>query len=78
MIPSTIQDGRVEFLLEGEKLKGAYALIYTGSRGRKFWLFFKMKELHRDTRDILTERPESVLSGKTIEELESKDETTLV
>jgi hypothetical protein len=66
----TIEDGHVEFYLEGEKIKGAYALIHTGREGRKFWLFFKMKELNRNTRDILTERPESVLSGKTIEELE--------
>jgi len=68
----TIEDGHVEFILEGEKLKGAYALIHTGREGRKFWLFFKMKELNRDTRDILTERPESVLSGKTVEELEKE------
>jgi len=54
----TIEDGHVEFYLEGEKLKGAYALIHTGREGRKFWLFFKMKELNRDTRDILTERPD--------------------
>lgn len=68
----TIEEGHVEFYLEGEKLKGAYALIHTGRAGRKFWLFFKMKELNRDTRDILFERPESVLSGKTIEELEKR------
>lgn len=69
----TIKNGHVEFYLEGEKLKGAYTLIHTGKAGRKFWLFFKMKELNKDTRDILTERPESVLSGKTIEELEKEE-----
>lgn len=73
-----IEDGHVEFYLHGEKLKGTYALIHTGRSGRKFWLFFKMKELNRDTRNILIERPESVLSGRTIEELEKKDEKTLV
>lgn len=68
----TIEDGRVEFILEGEKLKGAYALIRTGKEGKKFWLFFKMKELHRDNRDILKEQPESVLSGKTVEDLKKE------
>lgn len=62
-----IEDGHVEFYLEGEKLKGAYALIHTGQKGRKFWLFFKMKDLHHETSDILKERPESVLTGRLIE-----------
>ena len=68
----TIEDGHVEFYLEGEKLKGAYALINTGRAERKFWLFFKMKDLHPDTSNILVERPESVLSGRTIEEVEKE------
>jgi DNA ligase D-like protein (predicted 3'-phosphoesterase) len=67
-----IEEGHVEFYLEGEKLKGAYALIHTGRAGRKFWLFFKMKDLHPDTSDILVERPESVLSGRTIEDIEKE------
>lgn len=69
---NTIEDGHVEFILGGKKLKGSYALIQTGREGRKFWLFFKMKELHRDTRDILKEQPKSVLSRKTVEELEKE------
>lgn len=68
----TIEDGHVEIYLEGEKLKGTYALIHTGRHGKKFWLFFKMKELNRDTSDILVERPESVLTGRTIEDIEEE------
>ncbi|HTX61866.1 MAG TPA: DNA polymerase ligase N-terminal domain-containing protein, partial [Methanobacterium sp.] len=68
----TIEDGHVEFYLEGEKLRGAYALIHTGRGGRKFWLFFKMKDLHPETTDILEERPESVLTGRTIADLEEE------
>ena len=68
----TIGEGHVEIILEGEKLKGAYALIHTGRAGRKFWLFFKMKDLHPDTSDILVERPESVLTGRTIEDIEKR------
>jgi bifunctional non-homologous end joining protein LigD len=62
----------VELVLDGEKLKGAYALINTGREGRKFWLFFKMKDLHPDTSDILVERPESVLTGRTVEDIEKE------
>ena len=70
-ITKTIEEGHVEFYLEGKKLKGAYALIHTGRAGRKFWLFFKMKDLNSNRADILIERPESVLSGRTMEEIES-------
>jgi len=69
----TIEEGHVEFYLDGEKLKGAYALIHTGRAGRKFWLFFKMKDLHPDTSDILKERPESVLTGRIIEDIEEEN-----
>ena len=71
----SIADGHVEFWLEGEKLKGGYALIHTGSAGRKFWLFLKMndEEAVRDG-DILIDRPESVLSRQTIEEIQNQED----
>lgn len=68
----SIEEGHVEVLLEGEKLKGAYALIHTGRGGRKFWLFLKMKDEKADKKDILIERPESVLTGRTIEDIENR------
>lgn len=71
-LDKSIEEGHVEIYLEGEKLKGAYALIRTGREGRKFWLFLKMKDENADKNDILIKRPESVLSGLTIEEIESK------
>lgn len=68
----SIDDGHVEIWLEGEKLKGSYALIHTGRADRKFWLFLKMKDLKASKNDdILIDRPESVLSGQTIEEIEN-------
>jgi len=71
----SIADGHVEFWLEGEKLKGGYALIHTGSAGRKFWLFLKMndEEAVRDG-DILVDRPKSVLSRRTIEEIQNQED----
>lgn len=70
----SIADGHVEFWLEGEKLKGGYALIHTGSAGRKFWLFLKMNDAEavRDG-DILVDRPESVLSRRAIEEIQNQE-----
>lgn len=65
-----IEDGHVDIWLEGQKLKGGYALIRTGKGNRKFWLFLKKKdELADNSKDILIERPESVLSGRTIDEI---------
>ncbi|WP_414469917.1 DNA polymerase ligase N-terminal domain-containing protein [Methanobacterium sp. ACI-7] len=65
-----IENGHVNIELEGEKLKGKYALIYTGRGKRKFWLLLKKKDEYANSEiDILESRPESVLSGLTIEEL---------
>lgn len=65
-----IENGHVDIELEGEKLKGGYALIYTGRGKRKFWLFLKKKDEYANSEiDILESRPESVLSGLTVEEL---------
>lgn len=38
------KDDRLVFKLEGEKLKGNYALIRFKRAGEKEWLFFKMKQ----------------------------------
>lgn len=67
-----IAEGHVDIQLEGKKLKGGFALIQTGKGNRKFWLFFKKRDEEADSEhDILIDRPESVLSGSTIEELEA-------
>ena len=69
-IEKTIEDGHVDIELEGSKLKGEYALIRTGKGGRKFWLLIKKKDNEVDYgHDILIDRPESVLSGQTIEDI---------
>ncbi|MFW6437663.1 MAG: DNA ligase D [Armatimonadota bacterium] len=53
----------------GEKLQGDWALIRTGDDDDQ-WLFFKMKGPDADPdRDITAERPESVISGRTVGEL---------
>jgi len=66
----SIDNGHVDIWLEGHKLKGGYALIRTGKGNRKFWLFLKKKDKLADAgKDILIDRPESVLSQHTIDDI---------
>lgn len=66
--------GRLTFVLEGEKLHGRWHLIRTRGADQDgqqdTWLLFKSRdEAASDDHDIVAERPESVLSGKTIEDI---------
>ncbi|MFP3904934.1 MAG: DNA polymerase ligase N-terminal domain-containing protein, partial [Armatimonadota bacterium] len=65
-----IEDGHVTVWLEGEKLQGGYALIRTGGGDDDRWLLIKMKDDKADARRNPTStEPESVVSGKTVEEV---------
>jgi DNA ligase D-like protein (predicted 3'-phosphoesterase) len=66
-------NGQIEISLKGTKLNGNYALIRTNSDDSKKWLLIKMRDSHADEKNNITESlPESVFSGKTIEDIESK------
>ena len=63
----SLEDGHVEVWLEGKKLHGGYALIRTGDER---WLLVKMKDDGADARrNPVSTEPESVLSGRTLEEI---------
>jgi DNA ligase D-like protein (predicted 3'-phosphoesterase) len=77
-----IDKGDVKLLMLGEKIKGAYALVRTGpppervapggapSPQREKWLLIKKRDEGADARRRPTSsQPESVLSGRTIEDL---------
>ncbi|MGD9496523.1 MAG: DNA ligase D [Armatimonadota bacterium] len=66
-----LAEGHLAMRLQGEKLRGDWALIRTGEQGgREQWLFFKMQGPDADPDlDITAQRPESVLTGRTIDEL---------
>ena len=67
-VEQAIEDGHVSFWLEGRKLTGGYAL--TRFRGEDDWLLVKMDDEQADARRNPTStQPESVLSGRTLEEL---------
>ena len=66
--------GTVEFVLDGEKLKGGFALVRIGDKKAKDygknWLLIKMNDDFADRRKKpVKSQPESVKSGKTIEEV---------
>jgi len=66
--------GKLKFELEGEKLKGGWMLVRSGGGkygGDKAWLLIKENDEHACPRGalIVDERPESVASGRTLEEI---------
>ena len=66
-----IEKGDVKMFMLGEKIKGAYALVRTGPAGqRERWLLIKKRDEGADARRRPTSsQPESVLSGRTIEQV---------
>ena len=68
--------GRLKFDLYGEKLKGGWNLVRSrgGKYGDKSWLLIKEADEHArlgHDAQITEERPESVLSGRSIERIAS-------
>ena len=59
--------GHASFRLDGEKLHGGWSLRQI--EGRR-WLLVKRRDDEADGPDPVAERPESVVSGRTIEELD--------
>ncbi|HEY3130041.1 MAG TPA: non-homologous end-joining DNA ligase [Acidobacteriota bacterium] len=67
------RQGKLHILLHGKKLKGTWILVRTKGSTSKDWLLFKKNDDDADPgSDITEEQPESVKSGKTIEDLEKK------
>ena len=70
-LDEAIAKGDVKIFLLGEKIKGAYALVRTGPPSdREKWLLIKKRDEGADARRRPTSsQPESVLSGRTIEQV---------
>jgi DNA ligase D-like protein (predicted 3'-phosphoesterase) len=65
-----IDAGHLKFWLDGLKVTGGYALTRTDDEPRGQWLLVKIRDRAADSRgDLTVSRPESVLSGRTIEDL---------
>jgi DNA ligase D-like protein (predicted 3'-phosphoesterase) len=66
----SLDRGRVTVWLEGRKLRGGYALIRTGKGDDDRWLLIKMDDDEADPGvNLVRDRPESVLSGRRVEEV---------
>jgi DNA ligase D-like protein (predicted 3'-phosphoesterase) len=71
----SLDDGKVEVWLEGEKLRGGYALIRTGKGDDARWLLIKMDDDEADARRNPTStEPKSVLSGRTLDEIAAEEQ----
>ncbi|MFW0718420.1 DNA ligase D [Pedobacter sp. N23S346] len=68
-----LADGSVKIKLNGEKLKGEFALVKTKGMGENGWLLIKHKDDFASTKEI-TKQDKSVLSGKTISAMEKTSE----
>jgi DNA ligase D-like protein (predicted 3'-phosphoesterase) len=60
--------GHLSFRLDGEKLQGGWSLRRIDGRR---WLLVKRRDEHANSGDPVSERPESVVSGRTIESLQT-------
>lgn len=69
-VTDAVDRGHVSVLLAGHKLVGSFALTRTGREPRERWILVKQRDRWADDRsDLVHDRPESVRSGRTIEEL---------
>jgi DNA ligase D-like protein (predicted 3'-phosphoesterase) len=70
--PEALDRGHAVFVLHGHKLRGGFALQRSGSPAgeRSQWLLIKRRdEEARSGSDIVTEHPDSVVSGRSLDEL---------
>jgi len=70
-----LEEGHATLWLQGEKLRGGFALIRTGGGEKPRWLFFKMKgDEARPGSDVLAEMPNSVKTGRSLEDVAGQEE----
>jgi DNA ligase D-like protein (predicted 3'-phosphoesterase) len=68
--PEALTRGHAVFVLHGEKLRGGFALQRTRPGDKPQWLLIKRRDDDaRPGSDVTAEHPESVVSGRTLDEL---------
>lgn len=67
--------GQIEVWLEGEKIKGGYALVHTKMGGdKKNWLLIKMDDEEADARrNPVSTEPDSVKTGRSLDEIKEEE-----
>src|SRR6185503_15732088 len=73
---ASYREGKLKFNLQGDKLQGRFTLVRMGGRraakDEKNWLLFKDKDEHARSLskgDVLEERPESVTTSRSMEDI---------
>ena len=68
--PQALERGHAVFVLHGQKLRGGFALQRTRAGAKPQWLLIKRRdEQALPGSDILAERPDSVLSKRTLQQV---------
>ena len=68
-----LKEGSLKVILHGKKLKGEWALVHT-KQSENSWLLIKHRDKYASDTDI-TEKNKSVVSGKTLEQLDKTKRT---
>jgi bifunctional non-homologous end joining protein LigD len=77
LAPGGWEAGRIEVELAGHKLVGSFALVLMKGRGEGNWLLMKMKDSKQlEQGDILEDAPDSVKTGRSLEEIAAEAPTT--
>jgi len=71
-LDQAIENAQLAVWLEGKKLKGGFALTRIRDGEKPVWLLVKKRDAYANVSDPVTDQPASVLSGRTIEELDEK------
>jgi DNA ligase D-like protein (predicted 3'-phosphoesterase) len=65
-----LERGKASFRLDGEKLHGGFTLVRTrGPATKPQWLLIKKRDDDADREHPVADRPESVVSGRRLDEL---------
>ena len=67
---AALAKGELKLVLHGHKLSGSWALVQMKGRGEKNWLLLKHRDgSARPGESIIEKAPDSVLSGRTLDEI---------
>lgn len=73
-VEEAVERGHVVVWLEGEKIRGGYALTRTGSGDQARWLLVKMDDEEADARrNPVSTEPDSVISGRSLSEIAEEE-----
>ncbi len=68
-----LKAGSVKIVMHGTKLKGEFALVKTHYQGENSWLLIKHNDDYA-TQDEVTEKDKSVVTKRTLEQIEKKSD----